>query len=101
MQSLLRWSIENSAAPDAAAGAGVAGSSAPAPRKDLDPAVIDHILGVPDAQRMKDALAAATDRSAAPDARVAALDDLEMLVEHIDNATGARSRLVRAGAAGC
>jgi hypothetical protein len=47
----------------------VAEPDAPAPCKDLDPAVSNHILVVPDAQRTKDALAAATDCSAATDAR--------------------------------
>ncbi|KAG6856192.1 hypothetical protein H0H87_006732 [Tephrocybe sp. NHM501043] len=79
MQSLLRWSIENSGAPDSNA-------PLPAPRKDLDPAIIDMILGRPDAELMKEDMGIAADSSKTEDERVAALDHLEMLVEHIDNA---------------
>jgi hsp70-interacting protein len=82
MESLLRWSIENSSS-----GASGAAPTA-APRKDLDPAIIDHILGKPDAVLMKDALTIALDKSRDEDDRVTALDDFEMLVEHIDNASG-------------
>ncbi|KAG5650206.1 hypothetical protein H0H81_000307 [Sphagnurus paluster] len=80
MQSLLRWSIENSTPLDSSAGA------PPAPRKDLDPGIIDMILGRPDAELMKEDMGVATDPSKSEDDRVAALDHLEMLVEQIDNA---------------
>jgi hsp70-interacting protein len=81
MDSLLRWSIENSAnAPGSV--------PPPAPRKDLDPAIIDHILGKPDAVVMRENLTIALDKSKDVDDRVAALDEFEMLIEHIDNATG-------------
>ena len=77
MQSLLRWSIENSsndadssAAPNDAATRRVT---------ELDPGVIDAILGRPDAELMKEALAKAQDTSLDEDARLAALDDLEMV----------------------
>ncbi|THH12431.1 hypothetical protein EW146_g7706 [Bondarzewia mesenterica] len=81
MESLLRWSIEHSGNQS-----GDNPSSAPAPRKDLDPAILDQILGRPDAELMKEALAKASDEERSEDERVAALDDLEMLVENIDNA---------------
>ncbi|KAK0183983.1 adenyl-nucleotide exchange factor, partial [Armillaria mellea] len=76
MESLLRWSIEHS------------GPSAgpPQPRTDLDPGVIDAILGKSDAELMKEDLAVAIDPHRSEDARVEALDHLEMLVEQIDNA---------------
>ncbi|KAF9228147.1 Fes1-domain-containing protein [Gyrodon lividus] len=79
MESILRWSIEHSTP---------AGGNAPpsAPRKDLDPAIIDYILGKPDAQLMKEALEVAVDVTKDEDTRIAAMDDLEMLVENIDNA---------------
>ena len=49
MESLLRWGIEHSS--------GNNGQQQPTqPRKDLDPAIIDHILGKPDAVLMKEAL---------------------------------------------
>ncbi|KAG5643298.1 hypothetical protein DXG03_001225 [Asterophora parasitica] len=79
MQSLLRWSIENSAQD------GTTGSE-PVVRKDLDPGVIDMILGRPDAELMKEDVALATDDTKSEDERVAALDHLEMLIESIDNA---------------
>jgi hsp70-interacting protein len=69
MDSLLRWSIENSSP-----------STGPVqPRKDLDPAIIDHILGKPDAVLMKEALAIAVDEKKSEDERVEALDNLEMV----------------------
>jgi hypothetical protein len=80
MDSLLRWSIEHSTPRSA---------DAPhPPRKDIDPGIVDYILGKPDAVLMKEALELALDEDMAEDARVRALDDLEMLVEHIDNANG-------------
>ncbi|KAH9980635.1 hypothetical protein BJV77DRAFT_1146287 [Russula vinacea] len=65
MQSLLRWSIENSSSDVA---------SPPTRRTDLDPGVIDAILGRPDSELMKEALAKAQDAS------------LDGLIENIDNA---------------
>ncbi|KAI0263178.1 armadillo-type protein [Gloeopeniophorella convolvens] len=79
MQSLLRWGIENS-------GKGDETAAPVAPRTDLDPEIIDLILGKPDAELMKESLARAQDESVDEDARLTALDDLEMLVENIDNA---------------
>ncbi|KAF8529280.1 nucleotide exchange factors-like protein [Hysterangium stoloniferum] len=77
MESLLRWGIENSAGD-------VAQSTRPV--TELDPGVIDMILGKPEAVLMKEALAVGIDESRDVSIRVSALDDLEMLVEHIDNA---------------
>ncbi|KAH8988319.1 nucleotide exchange factors-like protein [Lactarius akahatsu] len=83
MQSLLRWGIENSSSNADSSAA----PSVPARRMtDLDPGVIDAILGRPDSELMKEALAKAQDASLDEDARLTALDDLEMLVENIDNA---------------
>ncbi|KAH9064370.1 nucleotide exchange factors-like protein [Lactarius vividus] len=83
MQSLLRWGIENSSS-------NADGSAAPSVSAErmaeLDPGVIDAILGRPDSELMKEALAKAQDTSLDEDARLTALDDLEMLVENIDNA---------------
>jgi hsp70-interacting protein len=70
MQSLLRWGIENSTPGDRAAAS---------EREDLDPAIIDHILGKPDAQLMKDALEVALDASKDEDQRITAMDNLEMV----------------------
>ena len=103
MQSLLRWSIENSSN-DADSSAAPNGA-ATRRMTELDPGVIDAILGRPDAELMKEALAKAQDTSLDEDARLTALDDLEMVrvafltlhtlphyapqfVENIDNANG-------------
>ncbi|OAX36921.1 Fes1-domain-containing protein [Rhizopogon vinicolor AM-OR11-026] len=76
MQSLLRWGVENSSP----------GAPPPVPRKDLDPGIIDHILGKSDAQLMREALEVAVNESQIEDDRLRALEDLEMLVQNIDNA---------------
>lgn len=72
MDSLLRWGIENSSPP-------VAGAPPPVRRTDLDSAIIDHILGKPDAVLMKEALAIAVDDTQSEDDRVRALDNIEMV----------------------
>lgn len=73
MESLLRWSIENSTPAEPGA------SQPPQPRKDLDPAIIDMILGKPDAERMKEMLAIAVDDTRSEDERLDALDEFEMV----------------------
>lgn len=75
MESLLRWGITNSASSSDAP----ADAPPPAPRQDLDPAIIDAILGKPDAELMKEALTRARDESLDEDTRVEALDELEMV----------------------
>ncbi|KAA1474088.1 nucleotide exchange factors-like protein [Dentipellis sp. KUC8613] len=80
MESLLRWGIQNTEPVDPA------NHTAPAPRKDLDPAILDAILGRPDAEVMKEAMGKAIDTGLTEEQRITALDDMEMLVESIDNA---------------
>ncbi|CAK5280260.1 unnamed protein product [Mycena citricolor] len=80
MESLLRWGIENSAQNASPS------DPPPAPRQDLDPGVIDMILGKSDAELMKEDLSVALDESKSEDERINALDHLEMLIEQIDNA---------------
>ncbi|KAI0287416.1 hypothetical protein BC826DRAFT_1044638 [Russula brevipes] len=72
MQSLLRWSIENSGSSNDTA----SGVAPPSRRTDLDPGIIDAILGRPDSELMKEALAKAQD----------AQTPVASLVENIDNA---------------
>ena len=74
MQSILRWSIENSTPLDNAAS-----DRPPIERKDLDPAVIDLILGKPDAVQMKEDMDVAVDVNRSEDDRISALDHLEMV----------------------
>ena len=73
MQSLLRWGIENSD------GTAHEDGSQPRPLQNLDPGIIDAILGRPDAELMKEALAVAVDEAKEEEARLAALDDFEMV----------------------
>ena len=53
--------------------------ASPPQRTDLDPGIIDAILGKPDSELMKEALARAQDASLDEGARLTALDDLEMV----------------------
>lgn len=75
MESLLRWGIEHSSTGERAA---------VSERRDIDPAIIDHILGKPDAQLMKEALEVALDVSKDENRRIFALDDLEMVRSSCD-----------------
>lgn len=74
MQSLLRWGIENSTPSDSAPGGPL-----PAPRSDLNPEIIDMLLGKSDAEQMKEDLAVAVDATKSEDDRTDALDHLEMV----------------------
>jgi len=72
MESLLQWSLANSAPSD--------GSQPPAgPRQPLDPGVIDAILGKSDADHMRDDLQIIMDETREEDDRVGALDHFEMV----------------------
>jgi hypothetical protein len=75
MESLLRWGIENSTPSTDANNT----NPPPAPRQDLDPGIIDMILGKSDAELMKEDMAVAVDEAQSEDARVNALDHLEMV----------------------
>ena len=74
MQSLLRWSIENSTPYDSDPNA-----PRPPPRSDLTPGIIDAILGKPDAELMKEDMAVALDAEQSEERRLEALDHLEMV----------------------
>jgi hypothetical protein len=78
MQSLLRWSIENSTPQDGSQATASTGSS-PASNQKLDPGIIDMILGRPDAELMKEDVAVATNTRKSEDERLNALDHLEMV----------------------
>lgn len=71
MESLLRWGIEHSND----------GGPPPEPSRiqNLDPGIIDAILGRPDSELMKEALAVAKDEKRTEDERIQALDDFEMV----------------------
>ena len=74
MQSLLRWGIENSTPQD-----GNANAPPPTRRSDLNPEIIDLLLGKSDAELMKEAMAIAVDANRSEDDRIDALDNLEMV----------------------
>lgn len=74
MQSLLRWSIENSTNQVALNDGGP-----PSERKTLDPGIIDVILGKPDSVQMKEDVAIAVDTAKNEDERIDALEHLEMV----------------------
>lgn len=78
MEALLRWGITNSTRNEN-------GETVPSPlpRQNLDPGIIDAILGKPDSELMKEALAIAVDVRRDDDERVQALDDFEMVRLHI------------------
>ncbi len=72
MQSLLRWGIENS-------NDGGTTQGPQEPHRKLDPEVIDMILGKPDSELMKEALAIAVDEKCEEEERLQALDNFEMV----------------------
>ncbi|KAG8942760.1 hsp70 nucleotide exchange factor fes1 [Tulasnella sp. 424] len=80
MRDLLAWSTEHQTSPDDP------NYVPPRPLQELDPGLVDMILGKPDAVRMRDAMAVAVDESKSEEERVVALDDLELLIESLDNA---------------
>lgn len=75
MQSLLRWSLENSSPQDGSS----SGDGAVASRRELDPGIIDMILGKPDAVQLKEDVSVAVDAERSEDDRLAALDHMEMV----------------------
>jgi hypothetical protein len=75
MHSLLRWSLQNSDPQDGPSSGGGDVSS----QQKLDPAIIDMILGKPDAVQLKEDVSVAVDAERSEDDRLAALDHLEMV----------------------
>jgi len=89
MESLLRWSIENSVPRDDSSS-----GAAPLERKHLDPGIIDHILGKSDAEQMKDNMAVALDVSKSEQERVEALDHLELVSASLHMLNTTRSSIL-------
>lgn len=75
MQSLLRWSIENT---PSAGQSGGNGGQQPQPRQ-IDPEIINAIMGKPESELMKEAVAVAVDTEKSEDDRLQALDNFEMV----------------------
>ena len=86
MNSLLKWSIENS-------GAGKNPEHpSPTPIKGLDAAALQRLMGGPsDADLMKEAMLVIQNPEATLENRVVAFDNFEQLVENIDNANNLES----------
>jgi hsp70-interacting protein len=72
LNSLLRWSVEQTP---------VRGPSDPLPRpiSNLDPAIIDALIGKSDAKRMQEIVSAIEEPELSPDQRDEAWDELEMV----------------------
>lgn len=86
LNQLLQWSIENSSAgqPDSAA--------PPAPRRPLDTAALQALMGGPsDADMMKQSMLAIQSPDTILSEKLIAFDNLEQLIENIDNANNLQS----------
>ncbi|KAJ1644926.1 hsp70 nucleotide exchange factor fes1 [Coemansia erecta] len=87
MEALLKWAIINGATASEDAPKRDAATEESIKQKKLDPAIIDAILGKPASVQMTECLDAIENKDTPLKAREIALDDLEMLVENIDNAS--------------
>ncbi|OBT73853.1 hypothetical protein VF21_06686 [Pseudogymnoascus sp. 05NY08] len=86
LNKILKWSVENSAAPVEGADASTA---APRSTSTLDPEVLASLFGGPsEADLMKDSMSAilSTDPEMTMEARMIAFDNFEQLIENLDNA---------------
>ncbi|OBT53380.1 hypothetical protein VE04_05349 [Pseudogymnoascus sp. 24MN13] len=86
LNKILKWSVENSAAPVA----GADGSARRPPQhRSPDPQVLASLFGGPsEADLMKDSMSAilSTDPEMTMEARMIAFDNFEQLIENLDNA---------------
>ncbi|KAI9226899.1 MAG: armadillo-type protein [Piptocephalis tieghemiana] len=87
MNNLLNWAILNTATE----GEDAKGASPARPLQELDPNVIDLILGKDDSTQMKEFVAVASSDLATTEQKELALEDLETLVGQIDNAQNLES----------
>lgn len=84
LNTLLKWSIENS---DASRDAPTSQGAEDAPRTQLNPELLAQLMGGPsDADRMKEAMAAVYADQVDLENRMIAWDNFEQLVENLDNA---------------
>ncbi|KFY86949.1 hypothetical protein V500_07299 [Pseudogymnoascus sp. VKM F-4518 (FW-2643)] len=87
LNKILKWSVENSAAPTN--GTAVADADAPRSTSTLDPEVLASLFGGPsEADLMKDSMSAilSTHPEMTMEARMIAFDNFEQLIENLDNA---------------
>ncbi|CAO1637408.1 unnamed protein product [Parajaminaea phylloscopi] len=85
MDALLKWSVKNQDG-SGPSSSELADDIKAGKRPDLDPKVLDAIMGKSEAQMMQEELTAAVDSRRSEEDRETALDNFEMLIESIDNA---------------
>lgn len=85
MDALLKWSMRNQD-PSGPTPDQIMTDLKDGKRPDLDPGVLDAMMGKSEAQMMQEELAVAVSASRSEDDRAVALDNFEMLIESIDNA---------------
>ncbi|PWN18127.1 Fes1-domain-containing protein [Microstroma glucosiphilum] len=87
MDALLKWSMQQqSSDPQAPTPSQLAEDIKAGKRPDLDPKVLEAMMGKSEATMMQEELRAAVDFQRSEDDREVALDNFEMLIESIDNA---------------
>jgi HEAT repeat protein len=82
MEQLLKWSLANSKPEDLVDQA----KKDNEPGKKIDTSIIDHILGKDESTQMVEAMQVIAHPDTTLESKEIAFDNLEMLVEHIDNA---------------
>ena len=86
LNQLLQWSIENSSAAEPSS------AVPPAPRRPLDTAALQALMGGPsDADLMKQSMLAIQSPDIILSEKLIAFDNLEQLIENIDNANNMES----------
>ncbi|ORZ02195.1 armadillo-type protein [Syncephalastrum racemosum] len=87
MEKLLQWAVNNSDQEELKKNAeAIRKGEVPVDRSKFDPKIIESILGKDDATRMQEALKCITDPEDTIENKEIALDNFELLIEHIDNA---------------
>lgn len=78
MDALLKWSVANTD-PNAPSAEQIAADVQAGKRPDLDPKILDTIMGKSEAQMMQEELAVAVSENRSEDDRETALDNFEMV----------------------
>ncbi|CAO1632398.1 unnamed protein product [Sympodiomycopsis kandeliae] len=85
MDALLKWSMRNQD-PSGPSPDQIMTDLKDGKRPDLDPKVLDAMMGKSEAQMMQEELSVAVNQNRSEEDRAVALDNFEMLIESIDNA---------------
>lgn len=83
----MKWSVQNTDS-NAPAASSIAQDIKAGKRPDLDPAVLDSMMGKSEGQMMKEQLAAALNEESSEDDRETALDNFEMVSPSKDTVSG-------------